>query len=611
MTIASLERGGKGRSRPLSLALLAVGLCLLAAAPARGAADWLKPADLSKPGRDAFNPVIGMDSAGNTIAIWERQSTVDASINLQIATRAPGGDFSAPADFTLRSTEPDLAMAPGGEAVAVWKHFENPPGVYVIQAAIRPPGGSFSAPINVYTAAPSVIPQEVDVALGETGNVAVTWNNVDPNSGFDKIVCGVDPMTEIPFKCPNPSFVQASVRTGGGSFSPAKRISPPRFVHPPPPEGETEKEKEEREEKEEEIDKEESKKSAAGGRIAIDSAGNAVAVWTYFDGEDAIVQSAAAPGGAAFGAPVQVSESGEDSFDPVIAMDAGGNAVAAWMQSEGADRVIEAATRPAGGGFNVLGAISNSGGLTEAPTIAVNSGGTATVAWRFTGFSESFIQAATMPPGGTFAKPVSISSGKDNPLFPEVAMNNAGSAVVAWSGDNGASEITRASVRPAGGDFGAPMLVSQSSADLFHPHVAMGGGGDTTAIWTRYNGVHDIAQAAGYDAAPPSLNDVSIPALGKVGQTLAFSASSSDAWPIGQPHFSFGDGSEADGNAVSHAFSTPGTYVVRITATDAAGTPTTAAGTTLVKALNDITIAKLTRNRRTGTAKLAVTVPEP
>ena len=138
----------------MPVALLGVALCLIAAAPASGAADWLQPADLSKPGRDAFNPAVGMDNAGNTIAIWERQSTLDASINLQIATRSPGGAFTVPADLVTRVDEPDMAMTPGGEAVAVWKHFENPPGIHVIQAAIRPPGGSFSAPMTVYTACP-------------------------------------------------------------------------------------------------------------------------------------------------------------------------------------------------------------------------------------------------------------------------------------------------------------------------------------------------------------------------------------------------------------------------------------------------------------------------
>src|SRR5690349_9419972 len=108
--------------RRLAVAVAACGLlAALSATPASAAPGWLKPADLSKPGRDASNPVIAMDSAGNSIAMWERESISDPSINLQISTRPPGGSFSEPVDFMMKPTEPDLAMTPGGEAVAVWK----------------------------------------------------------------------------------------------------------------------------------------------------------------------------------------------------------------------------------------------------------------------------------------------------------------------------------------------------------------------------------------------------------------------------------------------------------------------------------------------------------
>jgi PKD domain len=610
MTIARFARGGNGRIRVRHAVLLAAALLLLAAAPARGAADWLDPADLSKPGRDAFNPAVAMDSAGNTIAIWERQSTIDASINLQISTRSPGSNFSAPADFSLRSTEPDIAMTPGGEAVAVWKHFENPPGNYVIQAVIRPPGGSFSAPMTVYTAPASVIPAELDVAIAEGGNVAVSWSNVDPDSGFGELICVEEP----PLKsyCSNPSYVQASVRTGGGVFSPAKRISPPRFVHPPPPGVETPKEKEEREEKEEEIDKEESKKSTSSARIAIDPSGNAVAIWAYFDGKDRIIQYAVRPSGEdSFEPPQQLSASGQHAGEPVIGMDAAGNAIAAWHRNEVGGRVIQAGLRPPGGPFTVLGNISDAGALADSPAIAVTSGGIATVAWRLTTISDTFIQVATRPPGGSFAKAVSVSNGQDNPLFPEIATNEQGGTVVAWSGDNGPNEITRASVRLAGLNFGPPVAISQSSSELFHPRLAMDLAGDATAVWSRNNGVHDIIQMAGYDAGAPSLHDVSIPATGKVGQPVSFSASSADTWPIGPPRFTFGDGTQADGNSVSHTYTKPGSFVIRVTATDGVGTPTTTTGTILIKARNEFKIGKLSRVRRKGIAKLAVEILEP
>ncbi len=83
-----------------SVAVLACAVCaLLFAAGAAAAPNWSDPADLSKPGRDATNPAVATDSAGNTLAIWERQSLTSPAINLQTATRAPGGAFAGPIEF--------------------------------------------------------------------------------------------------------------------------------------------------------------------------------------------------------------------------------------------------------------------------------------------------------------------------------------------------------------------------------------------------------------------------------------------------------------------------------------------------------------------------------
>jgi hypothetical protein len=578
-----------------------VFLLLLFAAPASAAPGWLNPADLSKPGRDASNPVVGMDSAGNTIAMWERQSPSDPSINLQISTRVPGAGFTEGADFMKKPSEPRLVMTPGGMALAVWKRLDTGLGVYVIEGATRPPGGPFSAPFNVYTAPPQVIPQEVEASLAENGAIAVSWSRIDPTANYPHLICGIDPMTHLPIHCPDPSFVEATVRPAGGTFAKPERVSPEGFEKPE----ETEEEKEERE-------IEESVRSAGEGRIAVDTAARAVVVWAWFDGTDEVTQWTAREGTEHFNHPAtQLSESGENAAEPEIKMDAAGNAVAVWARNDGADREIQAATRPPGGAFTQLGDISPPSGVAVSPSLAVNSGGTATAVWRLTGFSEDFIEAATRPPGGPFASQVDISSGKDNPLFPEVAMNDAGAAVVVWTGANSVDQIVRAAVRPAGGSFGAPVAISQSSPDLFHPHVAIDLGGDASVVWVRSNGFNDIVQTAGYDGSPPTISGVSIPGAGKVGQPLSFTASDADTWPIGPPHFAFGDGSEADGTSVSHAYSKPGSYQTVITATDAGGTTTTATGLTLVKARNDITVGKLSRNRRVGTATLELTVPEP
>jgi hypothetical protein len=584
----------------LKAALLACALAAFLAAPAAAAPNWLDSADLSKPGRDASNPAIAMDAAGNTVALWERQSTLDPSFNLQISTRPAGGVFSAPADFILKGTEPQLAMTPAGEAVAVWKHFENPPGNYVIQMSTRPPGGgSFSAPVTVFSAPPSVIPQELSLAVGAGGDVAVTWSNIDPDADFDKVVCGKDPKTMADIPCGNPPFVQAAVRPAGGVFTAAQRISVPRGTEA---EGETEVEKKAREAAE-------SKRAAFGAQPAVDAAGNTVVAWSFFDGTDSLIHSAVRPAGGVFSEPGAISA--VDSASVELDMDSAGNAIATWVHDVGPARLVQAALRPPGGSFALLGNVSPAGATAEGATIDVTEGGAATIAWRLVGFTETYVQAASRPPGGAFSPPVNVSSGKDGPLFPELATNEAGDTVVVWSGDNGANEITRAAVRPPGGAFAAPVAISQISGDLFHPEPSIDASGNATVVWVRDNGTHSIIQWAGYDADPPELRDVSIPGAATVGETVQFSASAADVWPVGKPSFDFGDGGKADGTSVSHSYSAPGSYTVTATATDAVGRKTTQTGTLVVKARNFFTIGKLKKNRNKGTATLTVTIPEP
>jgi PKD domain len=604
------DRGGT--TRLARGALLTLALCMLLAASASAAApNWLEPADLSKAGRDASNPAVAMDAAGNTIAIWERESPLGPSHDVQISTRAAGGTFTTPVDVALRSTDPHLAVAPGGEAVAVWRHFENPPGVNTIQIATRPPGGSFGPPETAYVAPTThpeppllpnpVIPQELRVAIGDGGDVIITWGEIDPESEFPDFICGVNPdPPNNPFSCPNPAFVMATVRPAGGVFTEAERIS---ALPAPKPAGEP---------AQQEWAKEESVKTAGAARPAVDAAGNATVVWTAFDGTDFVIQTAGRPAGQDFTAPVQVSESGEDAGLADIGVDAAGNVIASWLRNDGAARLAQVAIKAPGGSFAPLGDVSPAGGTADRPALDVAANGAATLVWRLTGPTNSPLQSSTRPPGGSFSAPANLSSGNDNPLFYELAIGDDGDAIVVWSGDNGAGEIVRAAVRPAGsGSFGAPVVISQSSPDFFHPRPSMDAGGDATVVWTRDNGTHSIVQWAGYDADPPQLRDVSIPAAAKVGDTVQFSASSSDVWLVGGPSFDFGDGGHAEGNSVSHVYSAPGSYTVGVTAVDALNKTATATGTILVKARNYFTIGKLKKNRRKGTATLTVTIPEP
>jgi hypothetical protein len=89
---------------------------------------------------------------------------------------------------------------------------------------------------------------------------------------------------------------------------------------------------------------------AAEGRVAIDSAGRAVAIWSYFDGSDSIIQWAAREG-EGFTKPAQLSASGQDAGEPAIGVDSGGDALAVWARNNGSNRTIQAAARAPAGSF--------------------------------------------------------------------------------------------------------------------------------------------------------------------------------------------------------------------------------------------------------------------
>ena len=309
------------RRGPLWLGLLACALLLLGAGPAVAAPSWLAPVNLSAPGKDATNPVVAMDDAGSTVAIWERQNII--SHNIQVSTRSPGGSFSAPLDLSVQSQDPEVAMTPGGEAVAAWWHFANPPGSYVLQVSTRPPGGAFSSPVDVASLPVGVIPSSIQLAVNAAGATVLGWTRRDPSSAVD----------------PSVTFVEASVRPAGGSFSMPAVVSPQPLVVA---------------------------QSATGASVAIDGSGEATVAWSYNDGADQVIQVATRPAGGDFSLPEPISEGGEDAFSPALAADSAGNAIAIWSRADGEDVFVQASIRPSGGDSPLL-TISPRVGRTPSP----------------------------------------------------------------------------------------------------------------------------------------------------------------------------------------------------------------------------------------------------
>jgi PKD repeat protein len=98
--------------------------------------------------------------------------------------------------------------------------------------------------------------------------------------------------------------------------------------------------------------------------------------------------------------------------------------------------------------------------------------------------------------------------------------------------------------------------------------------GNALAVWYDDAGA---VSARAYDGSGPDLLGLSVPAQATTGAAVTLSATPRDRWSaVAARAWSFGDGGTASGPSATHAYSRPGTYTVRFTATDALGQDSTA-----------------------------------
>jgi hypothetical protein len=354
--------------------------------------------------------------------------------------------------------------------------------------------------------------------------------------------------------------------------------------------------------------------SAVEPAVAIDPAGDATVVWRYNDGTDQVIEASERPASGTFATPEVISGAGKDSFEPQVAVSGGGEAIAVWEEVEGEESAIEASSRPDGGVFGAADELSEEDQNAVGPEVAMTPGGLATVVWTLDENEGTLLLTSSRAAGGSFSAPTAITPVLESvgPIDTDLEMNAAGDAVVAWPGGTTiAQAVVKAAVRVGGGSFSAPAEVSAVSPFFLHPEAAIDSVGNATVIWSRSDGANRIAQVAGYDASPPEMRGLSIPATGTVGVPVSFSASPFDVWPIASTSFTFGDGAGAPGTSVTHTFSAPGTYQVTATAVDAGGTPASAGGAIAISPSYEFKIGKQKRNTKKGTATLTVNVSGP
>lgn len=120
---------------------------------------WTTPTTLSALGQNAFNPQVGMDSSGNSVAGWIQSGF------FRSATKLAAGSWSAATTVSLSGTTVmRLAVDPAGNATAIW----NESGT--LKASNLPLGGTWAAATTLGTGVSA--PQ---LAIDSSGNAVAIW----------------------------------------------------------------------------------------------------------------------------------------------------------------------------------------------------------------------------------------------------------------------------------------------------------------------------------------------------------------------------------------------------------------------------------------------------
>jgi hypothetical protein len=423
------------------------------------------------------------------------------------------------------ASKPQVAFDSQGDAVAVWQRHNG--SQEIVQASVRPvSSGTWQTPVNLSEAGQNA--SNSQVAFDSQGDAVAVWQR---HNGSQEIV-------------------QASVRPAySGIWQTPVSLS-------------------------------EAGQNASAPQVAFDSRGDAVAVWERENGSNQIVQASVRPASSGtWQAPVNLSETGWNSFEPQLAVDPEGDAVVVWRRTNGiSGEFIQASVMPVSSGiWQAPVALSETGENAESPQVVFDSQGDATAVWQRYNGSNYIVQTSARPASsGTWQTPVSLSEAGQNASNPQVAFDSQCDAVAVWQRHNGSQEIVQASVRPASsGTWQTPVSLSEAGQNASAPQVALDPSGDALAVWQRHNGGQEIVQGAGYHGAGPLLNEVSIPISATAGQSLSFSVTPVDVWSaLGETSWSFGDGSSAGGTSVAHTYASAGSYEVTLTSIDALGNTT-------------------------------------
>lgn len=216
--------------------------------------------------------------------------------------------------------------------------------------------------------------------------------------------------------------------------------------------------------------------------IAVNARGDAAAIWLDSGG----VKSARRPSGGVWSTSTITTSASSRGWDSRVALDAKGNAVAAWQHEASGTSRIRAAHRSATGSWSTPVTISGSGSVYEVD-LATDKVGNAIAVWAKEVDGGYRVQAARKAAGGGWSAPTTLSAAGQLASRPHVAVDGEGGFFASWLLNDGASTRLQVAYRATGATWSAAQTVSGAGQDVRNASVAAYGAGAALAAWSNFH----------------------------------------------------------------------------------------------------------------------------
>ena len=384
---------------------------------------WGTPEVIDDADGTVLLPRIAMMPSSQAVVVWSQNE--DQSTRLVRAARYDGtwtndGAISGPTGF---DDKPEVAVNPDGDALVAWHRTGGgPPTVWA--AGFQ--GGSWTAEVRISADNEmSIVPR---VAIGPDGNGIAVWQQIDRfilrryvastmsweseempggmNTGDVRVEIAADGAAIVAWIEADNNIPSAwSCRYVQGSG--CDQASPI----------------------------ESSNWTILALELAVNPAGDAVAVWqagtnNANDGVFASVYDVDA--GTWSASSDALDSSSKQAFSPRVAMDAAGNAVAVWIQTEGGGQSIWANRYVSGQGWEGVETLEDSSETAQEARVAMDAAGNAVAVWVQADGNAPSLWANRYVVGLGWTGPERVETMDGNVLEPDVAMGGDGVAIAVW-----------------------------------------------------------------------------------------------------------------------------------------------------------------------------------